>query len=168
METEAHHFYTDPAFWVAIAFVVFIGVLLKYRIHKMIGNALDARAERIRNEIDEARTLKEEAQSILARYQREHRDAKKTADAMVEQVRTEADMMARDAQEALKATMKRQEKALEDRISQLEANAVKEVRAEAVDVAIKAAEDILGRELKGKNQKQLTENSVASVKKSLH
>ncbi len=80
----------DPVFWVMIAFFVFIGALVYYRVPGMIGKALDARADAIRKELDEARRLRDEAQALLADYQRKSREAENEAKEILEQAKREA------------------------------------------------------------------------------
>ena len=82
-----------PEFWVAVAFFGFVGLLIYYRVPAMIGKALDDRAEAIRQELDEARRLREEAQELLADYQRKTREAEEEAKAIVEQARREAEAL---------------------------------------------------------------------------
>lgn len=88
----------DPTFWVGIAFIVFIGILVYQGVPAMLNKALDARADAIRTELDEARRLREEARSILADYQRKHREAEDEAKAIVAQARREAEVLAEETQ----------------------------------------------------------------------
>jgi F-type H+-transporting ATPase subunit b len=94
-------------FWVAVAFLVFLGVLVYYKIPALIGKALDDRAEVIRKELDEARRVREEAQGLLADYQRKHRTVGEEAEAIVAQARQEAEAFAQETRRNLKATERR-------------------------------------------------------------
>ena len=81
--------FSNAEFWVAVAFFIFIGIILKFGYRRVV-DGLDARAERIKNELDEARSLHEEAQALLASYQRKQRDALKEAEEIVEHAKGEA------------------------------------------------------------------------------
>ena len=89
-------------FWVAVAFVVFLAILVYYKVPALIAKALDDRAEAIRKELDEARRLREEAQNLLADYQKKHRNVGQEAEAIVEQARREAEALAQETRASLK------------------------------------------------------------------
>ena len=84
----------DAEFWVAVAFLIFLGVLAKLGVHRKILNALDDRSARIKVELDEARRVREEAQALLAEYQRKRQDADREADAIVVAAKAEAERLA--------------------------------------------------------------------------
>ena len=98
-------------FWVAVAFVVFLLILLYYKVPKLIAKSLDDRAEAIRKELDEARRLREEAQNLLADYQKKHRNVGQEADAILEQARREAEAFAHETRAGLKDTLERRTQA---------------------------------------------------------
>src|SRR3546814_6915057 len=100
----------DPTFWVAVAFVVFAGLMV-WKARQPVLDGLDARAERIRAELDEAQRLREEAQKALAEYKRKQRDAAKEAEDLLANAKHEAELLRRQAAEDLKETLARREKA---------------------------------------------------------
>ena len=77
----------DPLFWVLVAFVAFLALLLYYKVPAIVAKALDDRADAIRKELDEARKLREEAQSLLSDYQRKAREAETEAQSIIEQAK---------------------------------------------------------------------------------
>ena len=83
----------SPDFWVAVSFLIFIGILVKMGVPSLITKALDDRADAVRKELDQARRLREEAQDLLADYQRKQRAADEEAKAIIEQARREAETM---------------------------------------------------------------------------
>ena len=97
-------------FWVAVAFVAFLLVLVYYKVPSLIGKALDDRAEAIRKELDEARRVREEAQNLLADYQRKHRSVSDEAEAIVVQARQEAEAFAQETRRNLQETLERRTK----------------------------------------------------------
>jgi F-type H+-transporting ATPase subunit b len=155
-------------FWVAVAFVAFLAILAYYKVPALLAKALDDRAAAIRNELDEARRLREEAQALLADYQKKHRNAGQEAEAIVEQARREAETFAGETRRALAETVKRRSQQAEERIARAEAQAVDEVRAAAVDMAVAAAEKILREQAAGAAGAALVDESIRGLKGRLN
>src|SRR4029079_13779349 len=82
--------------WVAVAFVIFLGVLAYYQVHKSVLRSLDERRDRIKSELDEARRLKEEAQALLASYRQKKEQVEHEAQAILAGAQAEAERLARD------------------------------------------------------------------------
>lgn len=157
----------DATFWVAIAFVAFIALVGK-RVYAMITAGLDKRSEAIRTELDEAVCLREEAQALLAGYQRKQRDAVSEAEEILEHAKTEAAHLAEQAEKDLEAALERRIKLAEEKIAQAEAQAVAEVRDLAVDVAIEAARQLIARNLDETKTTTLVDEAIADLEKKLH
>ena len=155
-------------FWVAVSFVSFLGVLAYYKVPALIGKALDDRAAAIRKELDQARRLREEAQNLLADYQRKHRTAGQEAEAIVEQARHEAQAYAHETRVAMADALERRTKQAEEKIARAEAQAVDEVRAAAVDMAMAAAEKILREKATGAAGAALIDDSIRNLKGRLN
>lgn len=129
--------------WVAVAFFLFVGILLYYGVHRSIAASLDARGARIAAELDEARRLKEEAQKLVAEYKRKQREAETEAEAIVTAARAEAERLASETRAKLEDFVARRTKMAEDKIAQAEIQALADVKAFAADAAVKAAEGLL-------------------------
>lgn len=155
-------------FWVAIAFVVFLLVLLYYRVPSLIAKSLDDRAEAIRKELDEARRLREEAQNLLADYQKKHRNAGQEAESILELARREAEVIAQETRASLKDMLERRTQQAEDKIARAEAQAVDDVRAAAIEVAVAAAEKILREKASGAGGSSLVDQSIRDLKGRLN
>jgi F-type H+-transporting ATPase subunit b len=155
-------------FWVAVSFVGFFLILFYYKVPALIAKLLDDRADAIRKELDEARRLREEAQSLLADYQKKHRNAGQEADAIVEQARREAQLYAEETRAALAETLERRTKQAEDKIARAEAQAVDDVRAAAVDLAIAAAEKVLREKAAGAGGAALIDETIRGLKGRLN
>jgi F-type H+-transporting ATPase subunit b len=155
-------------FWVAVSFVAFFAVLLYYGVPGLIARALDDRAAAIRKELDEARRLREEAQNLLADYQKKHRNAGQEAEAIIEQARHEAQAYAQETRTALAETLERRTRQAEEKIARAEAQAVDEVRAAAVDMAMAAAEKILREKTTGAGGAALVDESIRNLKGRLN
>ncbi|HEY6381330.1 MAG TPA: ATP F0F1 synthase subunit B [Pseudolabrys sp.] len=158
----------DPETWVAVAFVIFLGVLAYLGAHKMIMKALDDRAERIKAELGEARRLKDEAAELLAEYQRKRQAAEAEAQDIIEGAKAEADRLATEAKGRIEDFVARRTALAETKIAQAEAQATADVRSAAADAAIAAAEKILSAETKGKLAAELIAKGIDDVRKKLN
>ena len=157
----------SPEFWVAIGFVILIGGLYK-PAGKAIGSALDARAEKIKTSLDEAAQLREEAQHLLAEYQRKQRDAVKELEEMLARARDEAKHLADEAAQNLEATLARREEMARDKIAQAEAEAIREVRDVAIEVALAAAQKLITDGLDEALANQLLDTAIAELPGKVH
>ena len=161
-------FFHEPENWVAVSFVVFLGVLAYVGVHRKMLDALDHRSNRIRAELDEARRLREEAGKLLAEYQRKQREAEKEAEAIVADAKAEAGRVAAEARVRMEEFVARRTKLAEAKIGQAEAQALADVRAAAADAAVTAAEKILRDTAKGKIADDLVAQGIADVKAKLN
>jgi len=156
-----------PEFWVAVAFVIFVALVWK-KASAAITGMLDARAEKIRADLDEAQRLREDAQALLASYQRRQRDALKEAEAVLAHAREEAERLRSQAGTDLEASLKRRENQAMARIAQAEAAALAEVRNLTVDVAVSASRRILETGIQPAQADKLIEQSITDLPKHLH
>lgn len=159
---------SNPETWVAVAFVIFIGLLGYLGVHRQLTKALDSRAERIKSELDEARRLKDEAMALLKEYQRRREAAEGEAQSIVTEARADAGRMAVEAKAKAEEFVARRTKMAEQKIAQAEAQAVADVRAAAADAAVAAAEKILTQQAKGDVAAQLIAKGVEDVRKKLN
>ncbi len=160
-------FLEAPETWVAVAFLIFVGFAAKPAM-KAIGSALDARAARIKAELDEARNLREEAQHMLADYQRKLRDAVKETEMLLAHAREEAELQRTEAMANFEVTMARREKMALEKIAQAELQAVAEVRNQAVDLAMAAATRLLQENIDAARGAALIDGAIAELDKKLH
>ncbi len=164
----AEPFYQSPELWVAVAFLLFVAVLLYVKVPKLIAGALDKRSAAIAAQIDEARRLREEAEALLAQYQRKEREAQAEAQEIVAHAETEAKRVAADAQKALEASIARREQLAVEKIAQAEAAAIKEVRTVAVEVATEAARKVIAANMDAGKSNALVEEAIRELPKHLH
>ena len=155
-------------FIVLLAFLLFIAVLFYFKVPGMLGGLLDKRAETIQAELDEAKALREEAQTLLASYERKHKEMAEQAERIVREAKREAELAATQAKEDLKSSIARRLQAAEDQIASAEASAVREVRDRAVSVAIAAAADVVAAKTSAADQNSLIDDAIAQVKAKLH
>lgn len=158
--------FRDAEFWVLVAFILFVGVIA-WKARGAILGALDGRAARIRAEIDEAQRLREEAQALLADYQRKQKQALGEAEAMIRGAEEEARRLKARTEAELAAALKRREQQALDRIAQAEAQALAEVRNLAADLAVAATEKILRDKLDPAKADALLSDSIAELPRRL-
>ncbi len=160
--------FKSAEFWVAVSFVIFMGLLIWKRVPAMILNALDARAEKIRQQLEDAQKLREEAQALLSEYERKRKDAEKEAEGIVIQAKAEAETYATETRAKLEESMARRTKMAEDKIAQAQVEAVKQVRSAAASAAIAAATSVLADSTKGASGDKLIDDSIALIKTRLN
>jgi F-type H+-transporting ATPase subunit b len=160
--------FDNPEFWVLIAFLIFAGMLVSMKVPATVGKALDDRAAGIRKDLDDAARLRKEAEQLLADYQRKAREAEAEAKSIIEAAKREAENLAAETKKALAESIERRTKLAEDKIARAEAQAVSEVRATAVDVAVSAAETLLKAKLAGATATGLVEQSIRDLKGKLN
>jgi F-type H+-transporting ATPase subunit b len=154
--------------WVLLGLLVFLGILFYMKVPAMLAKALDARAEKIRTDLAEARRLRTEAEALLAEYKRKTANAEAEAAAIVTQARREAEALSAEAKARIEDYVARRTRAVEQRIAQAETQAVAEVRSRAVDVAAAAAGRILAERAKGRTGEELVERAIDAVRKNLN
>jgi len=155
-------------FIVFVSFLAFIAVLAYFKVPSLIGGLLDKRAEGIRSELDEAKALREEAQTVLASYERKQREVAEQSKRIVEHAKEEARLAGEQAKADIKASIERRMKAAEDQIASAQAKAVREVRDTAIQVAIGAARKVIAAEMTAAKGNKLIDDAIASVETRLH
>ncbi|TWI37072.1 F0F1 ATP synthase subunit B [Paracoccus sulfuroxidans] len=155
--------FRNTDFVVLLAFIAFVLVLLYFRVPGIIGGLLDKRAEGIRNDLAEARRLREEAQEIYASYERRQREVKGQADDIVANAKREATAEAEKAKRALDESIKRRLQAAEEQIASAETGAIRAVRDRAIQVAVSAATEILGKQVSGNDRSATIDKAIDEV-----
>ena len=159
--------WNDPTLWVAVGFFIFVAAVFKVA-KKTITGALDGRAEDIRNSLDQAAGLREEAQQMLAEYQRKQRDAVKETEQMLAHARAEAERMAKEGAEKLEEALKRREQLAVEKIAQAETDAIREVRAISVDVAVAATRNLIASNMDAGKSGAMVDEAISDLSKKLH
>jgi F-type H+-transporting ATPase subunit b len=161
-------FITEPEFWVAVSFFIFVGVVIYFGVHKKIASALDARSVAIAKELEEARRLRDEAEKVLADYRRREGDVAKEVESIIALASKEAEMMTAETRKSVKEHFDRRIKLAEEKIARAEADAVREVRSVAVDVAVAAAQSLIAEKLTPDRAEKLLSESIDSLKSKLN
>jgi len=166
-EAAGHHaaeggFFSDPEVWVAITFLIVIGLLFR-PFSRALLTALDLRRDKIRARIEEAERLRTEAQETLAACQKKQRDALKEAESIVAQAKAEAERIAAQAARDLEVALKRREQQAIERIVQAEADAVRDVRNTAIDIAVDATRRLIGESLPAQRAGALIDAAIRDL-----
>jgi len=161
-------FLSNPEIVVTISFLLFFGLLAYLKVHKLLAKMLDDRAGRIRQELDEVRRLREEAQAIFAEFERKQREVETQTGEIVAHAKAEAEQAAENAKADLAASIERRLRGADEQIAMAEANAVREVRDRAVQVAIAAAAEVMAARLTAAKADALVDDAIKSVGERLH
>ena len=160
--------FAEPEFWVAVAFVILIGVFVYFGIHRMVLTTLDHRSDRIRAELDDARRLKDEAAKLLAEYKARHATAEREAEDIIASAKAEAERIASEAKTKMEDFVARRTKTAESKIALAEAQALADVRAAAANAAVTAASAILSQTVKGQIAEDLLAKGITEVREKLN
>lgn len=155
-------------FVVFVSFVLFVGVLVYFKVPGLLGGLLDKRAATIRAELEEARKLREEAQELRASFERRKGEVKEQAERIVAKAKADAELAAKQARADLEASIARRLRGAEDQIAAAEAAAIRAVRDQAVAVAISASGELIAKNLAAEDAAKLIEQSIATVEQRLH
>ena len=155
-------------FVVLIAFLLFIGVLVYFKVPGLVMGLLDKRAAAIKADLEQARELREEAQAVLASYERKQKEVQEQADRIVATAKQEATAAGEQAKIDLQNSITRRLAAAEDQIASAEANAVREVRDQAVIVAVAAAREVIAKKMTEEENSRLIDASIEDVATKLH
>jgi F-type H+-transporting ATPase subunit b len=160
-------FYHAPEFWVAVAFVLMLAAFGR-KAFATIATGLDDRAETIKNRIDEAENLHQEAKELLASFQRKQREASEEAARITEHAKTEAQRLAARAATDLEAGLMRREQQAMDRIARAEAEAIEQVRQQVADLAVEATRRLLLEKAVGRKADDLIDAAIKELPNKLH
>lgn len=157
----------SPEFWLLAALVILIAAIWKPLSRTVLGG-LDGHAARVRAELDEAKRLREEAQSLLGEHRRKLAAGEDQARQILEHARADAARQIRRHQEELEASLRRRREAAEDRIAQEEARAIQELRARAARLTIRASERLLSEQMDDDQRREMIDRALDEVGRKLH
>lgn len=158
----------EAEFWVAVAFFLLLAVFGYFGIHRTILTALDHRSDRIKQELDDARRLRDEAASLLADYKARHATAEREAQDIITSAKEEAERIAAEAKTKMEDFVARRTKSAEGKIALAEAQALADVRAAAAEAAVTAATTVLSQSVKGSVADDLIGKGIGEVRAKLN
>jgi F-type H+-transporting ATPase subunit b len=160
--------FAEPEFWVAVAFVILMGLFAYVGVHRTVLTTLDHRSERIKAELDDARRLKEEAAKVLAEYKARRASAEREAEEIISGAKADAERIATEAKAKMEDFVARRTKTAESKIALAEAQALADVRAAAAEAAVAAASTIMSQSVKGEVADDLLAKGIAEVRAKLN
>lgn len=167
MEHHSEAFYIDPKFWVAISFVLFIALAAKY-IWPAIARTLDKRADAIKEQLEQAERLRNEAEMLLAEYERQKQQMLKDAEDILANAQRDAATIRAKAAEELKQGLERRRQQAEENIARAEVEAVAQLRAHIVDVATEATRSVVAKQLQGQKEDPAIGRALAAIERNIH
>ncbi|WP_195821604.1 F0F1 ATP synthase subunit B [Roseobacter sp. MH60115] len=155
-------------FVVLLGLIVFVAILIYFKVPSMIGGMLDKRADGIQSELDEARALRDEAQSLLASYERKQREVQEQADRIVAAAKEESTVAAEQARADLAVSLERRMAAAQEQIENAQSAAIKEVRDQSITVAMSVARDVIAKQMTAAQGNSLIDSAIQEVDAKLH
>jgi F-type H+-transporting ATPase subunit b len=160
--------FAEPETWVAVGFLILMGVFVYVGVHRTVLTSLDHRAERIKSELEDARRLKDEASKLVAEYRARQAAAEREAQDIIESAKADAERMAAEAKAKMEDFVARRTKSAETKIAQAETQAIADVRAAAANAAVTAAAAVLSQSVKGSVADDLLAKSIKDVREKLN
>ena len=158
-------FFYQPASWVFIAFIIFISITIYLKVPNMVTKLLDEQINKIKNDLDDARKLKEDANSLLAEYERKIESANKEAENIINQANNNAKSYEESSNKKIEEFISRSEKQSIEKIEQAQKTAIKKINEEIVNKSVQVAEKIISKNMNDQNNNKLFESSINQIKK---
>ena len=157
----------DPTFWVAIAFVIFLTLLIFFKLPGTIAGALDSRAAKIKADLDHAENLLKKAQGLLASYQKKQRDAADETAAIKANAEREAQGIIEEGEKRLMAQLRRREDLILERITQAEAKALNDLKIRTADIVVDATQEIFATMISQSKTDEMLNEAISDLSKRL-
>lgn len=161
-------FFADPTFWAGASGVAFVVIVAVKGGFKKFGEMLDAKSAEISNQIEEARRLRDEAETMLNESKRRQREVESEVAGLLLQAKEDAKLMQDAAKDEVVRLTERRERLAEQKIAQLETTAIADVRAAAVDAAVGATRKVLAENLAAKDQNALIDTAIDDLENRIH
>lgn len=153
--------------WVGVGVILFLAILWMAGAFKMVASNLDAQADKIKADLDEAARIRAEAEALLADINKQRVEAEVQAKSMLEAAQAQAKQMAADAKAQLEETVARRTALAERKIESAQAEAAAQVKAAAIDLAAKAAETVMAQQLAGAKSDPLVDRAIGQLASKL-
>ena len=157
----------DATFWVAISFLIFIGVLFYFKVPQKIYDALDESIKKIKKNVEDAEKLKDDAKNILSEYETKISKSKQEINLLIKKAQNDSEKNLIKTNEEFHNIFENRKKMAEDKIKQMKTEAVKELKNSSVDIAIQALEKIIKNSIDKKKLDKIYISSIDETKKIL-
>ena len=157
----------DATFWVTISFFIFLGVLIYFKVPQRVKEALEQNISNIKNQINEAEKLKEDAKNILIEHEKKISDSKNEVQEMISKASDDAEKIVIKSNEEFHRIMENRKKNAEERIRQLKNQAEKDIKNASVKIAIKSVEKLIKNSLDKSKLDKIYTSSIEETKLAL-
>ena len=157
----------DATFWVTISFIIFIGILVYFKIPQKIKEILEQNILKIKSQINEAEKLKEDAKNILTEYEKKISNSKNKVKEMIDKANEEAEKNVIKVNEEFHNLMDNRKKNAEERIRQLKSQAEKDIKNTSVKIAIETVEKLMKNSLDKRKLDKIFSSSIEETKLAL-
>ena len=157
----------DAAFWVAISFFIFLGILIYFKIPQKIKSVLDKNISNIKNQINEAEKLKEEAKNILSEHEKKISNSKTEVKSMINKANEDSEKNIIKTNKEFHSVMENRKKNAEERIKQMKSQALKDIKNASVKVAIESVEKLLKNSMDKSKLDKIYLSSIEETKLAL-
>ena len=157
----------DATFWVTISFFIFLGILIYFKIPQKIKETLEQNILNIKNEINEAEKLKEDAKNILAEHEKKISNSKNEVKKMIDKASDEAEKNVIRVNKEFHNLMENKKKNVEQRIGQLKNQAEKDIKNASIKIALESVEKLIKNSLDKSKLDKIYSSSIEETKLAL-
>ena len=157
----------DATFWVAVSFIIFVGVIFYFKVPQKVDESLDESIKKIKEEVNNAEKLKDEAKNILSEYESKVSKSKEEIKNLIQNAENQAEKNIIKMNEEFHHIVENRKKAAEDKIKQMKMQAIKDVKNSSVDIAIRSIEKIIKNSIDKKKLDKIYISSIDEAKKIL-
>ena len=155
----------DATFWVAISFLIFIALLIYKKVPGLINKVLDDKISEIKKKVEESEKLKNDSEKLLSTYKAKLNDSKKECDLILQNAKKISDKDSKELTEKFKNNLKSRERSVEEKITNLKNEALKEIELKAAMLSADAVREIMKNEI---DEKKRADINFTSVKQSIN
>jgi len=157
----------DATFWVTVSFFIFLGILVYFKIPQKIKNLLDQNILTIKNQINEAEELKEDAKNILIEHEKKISNSKREVQNMIDKANEEAEKNVIRVNQEFYRVMENRKKNAEEKIKQLKNQATKDIKNASVKIALESVEKLIKNSLNKSKLDKIYSSSIEETKLAL-
>ena len=157
----------DATFWVTVSFFIFLGILIYFKIPQKVKETLDQNISNIKNQINEAEKLKEDAKNILTEHEKKISNSRNEVKEMINKASEEAEKNVIKANQEFHKAIEIRKKNAEERIRQLKNQAEKDIKNASVKIAIESVEKLFKKSLDKSKLDKIYSNSIEETKLAL-
>jgi len=157
----------DATFWVAVSFLIFIGIIFYFKVPQKVDRSLNESINKIKQDLENAEKLKDEAKNVLSEYENKLSNSKKEINLLIQKAKNEAEKNIIKTNEEFHKLVENRKKIAEEKIRQMKTQAIKDVKNYSITIAIQAAEKIIKNSIDKKKLDKIHITSVEEAKKIL-